>query len=114
VLGWQPYVAEFPASAGKHTVAVRVISTPRNLFGPFHNRAKPRMRTWPAAWADFPERQPAGSDYDLLDYGLMAPPAIAVAVSLQSVAPRLSIGMTARKTGLKERPASKGDRKVKG
>ena len=82
VLGWQPYVAEFPVSAGKHTVAVRVISTPRNVFGPFHNRAKPRMWAWPAAWADFPERQPAGSDYDVLDYGLMAPPAIAVAVSL--------------------------------
>jgi hypothetical protein len=26
-----------------------------------------------AAWADFPERQPTGDAYDVLDYGLMKP-----------------------------------------
>ncbi len=78
-LPWQPFRAEFAAEPGRHTLAVRVISTPRNLFGPFHNPAKPRMRAWPGAWADFPERQPAGGAYDLIDYGLNAPPAIAAA-----------------------------------
>ncbi|MBI3694157.1 MAG: hypothetical protein HY238_04875, partial [Acidobacteria bacterium] len=73
VLGWQPYRAEVSISTGAHQIAVRVVSTPRNLFGPFHNRARPRMRAWPAAWADFPDHQPAGSSYDLLDYGLLAP-----------------------------------------
>ncbi len=73
VLGWPPYSAEFAASSGRHTVGVRVVSTPRNVFGPFHNRMKLRMRAWPAAWADFPEHQPPGSQYDVLDYGLMAP-----------------------------------------
>jgi hypothetical protein len=49
-IGWQPFVAEFAASPGKHQVAVRIVSTPRNVFGPFHNPTKPRMRAWPAAW----------------------------------------------------------------
>ena len=73
VLGWQPFSAEFPASPGRHAVAVRVVSTPRNIFGPFHNPQKLRMRAWPAAWADFPEQQPSGSKYDVLDYGLLEP-----------------------------------------
>jgi hypothetical protein len=75
-LGWQPYQTEFEASPGKHTVAIRIVSTPRNLLGPFHNPAKLRMRAWPAAWAEFPEHAPAGSAYDVLDYGLMKPPLI--------------------------------------
>ena len=33
VLGWQPYVAEFPASGGKHKAGIRIVSTPRNVFG---------------------------------------------------------------------------------
>lgn len=70
-LGWQPYVCEIPAVPGAHTVALRVVATPRNLFGPFHNPTKPRMRSWPAAWSEFPEHQPAGSQYDFVDYGLM-------------------------------------------
>jgi hypothetical protein len=73
-IAWQPFEAEFNAPAGKHTLAVRVVSTPRNTMGPFHNSTKPRMRSWPAAWADFPEHQPAGSAYDLLDYGLPEAP----------------------------------------
>lgn len=72
-VGWQPYVVEMPATPGPHTVALRVVATPRNLFGPFHNPTKPRMIAWPGAWSDFPARQPAGTDYDQLDYGLMEP-----------------------------------------
>jgi hypothetical protein len=77
-LGWPPYEAEFAAAPGKHKIGVRVVSTPRNIFGPYHNRSKPRMRAWPAAWHDFPEHQPAGGAYDILDYGLDASPAVSV------------------------------------
>jgi hypothetical protein len=72
-LGWQPYACETTVTPGMHTVGVRVVSTPRNLFGPFHNPTKPRMIAWPGAWSKFPEHQPAGQEYDLLDYGLMKP-----------------------------------------
>ena len=76
VLAWPPYAATFPAAAGPHTVGVRVVSTPRNIFGPFHNPDKPRMQAWPAAWARFAEQQPSGSQYDIVDYGLMEKPRI--------------------------------------
>ena len=79
VLGWPPYSAEIAVTPGKHKLAVRVVSTPRNTFGPFHNPTKPRMRAWPAAWAAFPEQEPAGSAYDVLDYGLNEAPRISVA-----------------------------------
>ena len=78
-VGWQPFEAEFPAVPGNHKLAVKIVSTPRNVFGPFHNPVKPRMRAWPAAWADFPAHQPEGSVYDLLDYGLMAAPEVSAA-----------------------------------
>ena len=79
LIPWQPWRADFPVSAGNHTLAVRVVSTPRNTFGPFHNRTKPRMRAWPAAWADFPGSQPAGEKYDVLDYGLSGAPVVSLA-----------------------------------
>ena len=79
LLAWPPYVAEMPVAPGRHAVRLRVVATPRNLLGPFHNPTKPRMRAWPAAWAEFPDHQPAGSQYDILDYGLMRAPAISVA-----------------------------------
>lgn len=78
LIGWPPYETQFPISPGPHTVGVRVVSTPRNTFGPFHNPQKPRMRAWPDAWAQFPEHQPAGAQYDVLDYGLMEAPRISV------------------------------------
>ena len=72
-VGWHPYVVEVGATPGQHRVALRIVATPRNLFGPFHNPTKPRMIAWPAAWGDFPEHQPPGAEYDMLDYGLMEP-----------------------------------------
>ncbi|MBS1877317.1 MAG: hypothetical protein JSU00_29165 [Acidobacteria bacterium] len=80
LIAWQPWRAEVPVAAGAHNIAVRVVSTPRNVFGPFHNRTKPRMRAWPAAWADFPDSQPAGERYDFIDYGLVAAPVLSLAV----------------------------------
>ncbi len=97
VLGWQPYRAEVPVSTGAHQIAVRVVSTPRNLFGPFHNRARPRMRAWPAAWADFPDHQPAGSRYDLLDYGLLAPFTVTAVLPAGSPAGRPSAPNSAQR-----------------
>ncbi len=70
-IGWQPYTCELPAISGAHTVGLRVVATPRNLFGPFHNPANPRMSGWSGAWSVFPEHQPPGAKYDLVDYGLM-------------------------------------------
>jgi len=70
-VGWMPYTTETPITPGVHTVGVRIVATPRNLFGPFHNPSKPRMIAWPGAWQGFPDHQPAGAQYDLLDYGLM-------------------------------------------
>jgi len=81
LIAWPPHAAEVPVKEGRHRVGVRVVSTPRNLFGPFHNPSRPRMRAWPAAWAEFPEHQPAGSGYDVLDYGLTQPPALSVAAT---------------------------------
>jgi hypothetical protein len=57
-------------------VEVEVVSTPRNLMGPFHHPAKPRMRAWPAAWAEFPDHQPPGAAYDFIDYGLFTGPVV--------------------------------------
>jgi hypothetical protein len=31
------------------------------------------MIAWPGFWTEFPEHQPAGAQYDLLDYGLLEP-----------------------------------------
>jgi len=79
LIAWQPLELKMAAAPGAHRIGVRVVATPRNVFGPFHNPAKLRMRAWPAAWREFPEHQPAGASYDLLDYGLMEPPRILVA-----------------------------------
>jgi hypothetical protein len=73
VLGWQPYECRVDVQPGTHTIGVRVVATPRNLFGPFHNPDKPRMVGWPGEWKYAPEHPPPGGAYDLLDYGLMQP-----------------------------------------
>jgi len=74
LLGWPPYELEIGMTPGAHKLELRVVSTPRNVFGPYHLPSKPRMRAWPAAWSEFPDHQPAGSAYDVLDYGLMDAP----------------------------------------
>jgi hypothetical protein len=79
ILAWPPYRAEIDLETpGTHLVGVKVVSTPRNLFGPFHHPDKLRMRAWPAAWSDFPEHQPAGNLYDFIDFGLLQKPEITV------------------------------------
>ncbi|HEY3442091.1 MAG TPA: glycosyl hydrolase [Paludibaculum sp.] len=76
LLGWPPYSAQFAITPGAHDLAVEVVSTPRNVMGPFHNPVKPRMRAWPAAWADFPDHQPPAAAYDFIDYGLLTTPLV--------------------------------------
>jgi hypothetical protein len=76
LLGWPPYAAEVPTAPGRHTVALRVIAPPRNVFGPFLNPSKPRMAATPQSWSDPPRVQPPGAQYDVLDYGLYEAPRI--------------------------------------
>jgi hypothetical protein len=52
---------------------LRVIGTPKNLFGPFHDPNKNRKIT--GQWLNGPAYGPiAGKDYDLLDYGILTAP----------------------------------------
>lgn len=78
LLGWPPYEATLETTPGRHVLGLRIVSTPRNVLGPFYDPANSRMNAWPTSWQVFPEHQPAGSEYDLLDYGLMAPPKLSV------------------------------------
>jgi hypothetical protein len=80
LLGWPPWSADVPVDAGAHRVAVRVAATPRNVFGPFHDpRPEPRG-LWPGHWALFADmKQPAGAEYDVVDYGLFEPPRLSMA-----------------------------------
>jgi hypothetical protein len=73
VVGWQPFECVFGATAGSHVIGLRIVGTPRNLFGPFHSPMKPRWIGAPPLWAHFPEHQPPGDQYDRIDYGLFEP-----------------------------------------
>ncbi|HWR50878.1 MAG TPA: hypothetical protein VN428_07205, partial [Bryobacteraceae bacterium] len=81
LLEWPPYRAVVPVAAGKHEVTVRVISTPRNWFGPYHHPHQPRFTSSDGYYREFPERQPAGKQYQVIDYGLNTAPAIATAAT---------------------------------
>jgi hypothetical protein len=73
VVGWQPFECFIGATPGAHILGLRVVGTPRNLFGPFHSPMKPRWIGAPQLWAHFAEHQPPGDQYDQIDYGLFAP-----------------------------------------
>jgi hypothetical protein len=73
-LQWPPYRVELPAKAGKHSVGIRVISTPRNTFGPYHHPHRPRFTSSDGYYREFPEHQPAGREYQIIDYGINAAP----------------------------------------
>lgn len=81
VLQWPPYRAVVVSAPGKHTLAVRAVSTPRNYFGPYHHPAKPRFTSSDGYYRDFPEHQPAGRQYDVIDYGLNTEPRISSAAT---------------------------------
>ena len=52
-------------------LTVRVYGTPKNLFGP-HHAGKLRGSAWPGSFHSAPQRQPRGSAYDVIEYGLFA------------------------------------------
>ncbi|MFC2089512.1 glycosyl hydrolase [Bacteroidota bacterium] len=57
---------------GRNTIRVRIYGSLKNVLGPHHNVERQGIVTpWSFKYA--PDIQPAGEDYDLLDYGLMKP-----------------------------------------
>ena len=104
LLGWPPYAAEYPVAPGRHHLEVQVVSTPRNIFGPFHHPLKPRMSAWSSIWAEFPEHQPAGAQYDVIDYGLMNPPSVGVSARKNRNRLRVpsSVALSDRETAMQE------------
>lgn len=78
-IGWQGESVDLSSSieraiANKDTsltLTVRVYGTPKNLFGP-HHAGKLRGSAWPGSFHGAPQTQPAGSSYDVIEYGLFA------------------------------------------
>lgn len=66
----KPYEIKVRLPYGKHEIAVIVNGSNKNILGPHHNFKTPGIVT-PWSFKLAPEIQPAGNDYDLLDYGLM-------------------------------------------
>lgn len=56
--------------AGMHELTIKVIGTPRNLLGP-HFRGDSGECASPMGFEHYPDHAPAGSVYELEDYGLM-------------------------------------------
>ncbi len=50
-------------------LSIRIYGTPKNLFGP-HHAGQLRGSAWPGSFHDAPVKQPAGSSYDVIEYGL--------------------------------------------
>ncbi|MDZ7605483.1 MAG: hypothetical protein U5K79_07820 [Cyclobacteriaceae bacterium] len=71
IIGWLPYRLEITdqLKEGENTVEVIVTGSLKNLMGPHHNNLR---KGFVSPWSFFtaPEHQPAGTAYDLLDYGL--------------------------------------------
>jgi hypothetical protein len=69
VIQSQPYTKKIALAAGKNEVSVVVYGSLKNAFGPHHVTARGFMR--PPAFRTGKDKMPKGTDYDLLDYGLM-------------------------------------------
>ena len=71
IIGWPPF--EFDLSEhlqpGNQAVTVEVVGSLKNQLGPHHNVNRRGIVT-PWSWFFGPEKMPAGSEYDVLDYGL--------------------------------------------
>ncbi|MBP5622770.1 MAG: hypothetical protein J6X44_12225 [Thermoguttaceae bacterium] len=50
-------------------LTVRIYGTPKNLFGP-HHAGQLRGSAWPGSFHNAPAKQPAGANYDVIEYGL--------------------------------------------
>lgn len=77
---WQPYRLDTPVTSGAHEIAVRVLATPWNWFGPFHYKGDRNAQIlWPGHTAlNAPATQPAGSAYRVQPYGLLIEPKLFV------------------------------------
>lgn len=72
IIGWAPYtldVSDF-VQQGRNMVSVEVIGSLRNILGPFN--APPTGIVTPWSWRYQPPYR-SGSEYHLLDYGLLSP-----------------------------------------
>jgi hypothetical protein len=73
IIGWEPYELDISEwlKEGENTVDVIVTGSLKNLMGPHHFNPEHGFVT---PWSFFraPDHQPAGSEYDMLDYGLFA------------------------------------------
>ena len=71
IIGWQPFELDITdqLNEGQNKVEVIVTGSLKNQMGPHHFNPTPGFVT---PWSFFrgPADQPAGSTYDLLDYGL--------------------------------------------
>lgn len=71
IIGFDPYrlnVASY-LKPGKNQIEVRVIGSHKNLLGPHYNNPNPGLAS-PWHWKNIRKQIP-GSDYQMLDYGLM-------------------------------------------
>lgn len=72
IIGWQPYELEITdlVKPGVNQVEVLVTGSLKNRQGPHHGKPRPGM-VGPGHFRRAPASQPPGSEYDMLDYGLM-------------------------------------------
>ncbi len=71
IIGWQPDeldISDF-VSVGENEISVSVFGSLKNLLGPHHNNP-PTGAAWPGNFESAPQKQPAGHNYDVLEYGL--------------------------------------------
>ena len=71
IIGWPPYELDITQwiEEGENEVTIEVVGSLKNLLGPHHGDIREGLVS---PWSFFyaPEHQPAGSSYDLHDYGL--------------------------------------------
>jgi len=73
IIAFPPYELDLTPrlTPGPHRLAVVVTGTLKNTLGPHHNNP-PRGKAWPSSFQKgAPSGYPPGSDYDVLDYGLL-------------------------------------------
>lgn len=81
-IGWRPWRLEISGALqdGENTVTVTVFGSLKNLLGP-HHHGKTRGSAWPGMFQHGAKGgQPAGEQYDVLDYGLNRPFTVSQAV----------------------------------
>jgi hypothetical protein len=71
VIAFPPYISDVTGliKPGINKIDVKVIGSLKNLLGPHHNNLKPGLVS-PGSWRNV-KSYPSGTDYQLLDYGLM-------------------------------------------